>query len=207
MSEQYFSDKPLSKQDVREFSAELAGRQFRFRTDAGVFSKDDVDPGSRLLISVLPCRPGDRVLDVGCGYGPIGIAAAWLVAPTGTVLMVDVNPRAAALARHNLQMNGLTNAEVFVSDGLEGVPGVGVDWVVINPPIRAGKVVVRRLVAEAMARLRPDGAMLMVIRTKQGAKSMETYLDERYGRTTVLKKDGGFRVLQTVKSHESATKA
>ncbi len=199
MSDHYFSDQPASKQDIREFTAELAGRQFRFRTDAGVFSKDDVDPGSRLLISVLPCQPGEELLDVGCGYGPIGAAAAWLVGPEGRVYMVDINPRAAALARQNLQSNGLDNAQVFVGDGLDALPPFAVDWVAINPPIRAGKAVVRRLVSQAMDRLRPGGAMLMVIRTKQGAKSMEQYLHEHHGRTQVIKKDGGFRILQTEK--------
>ncbi len=195
MDEQYFSSDPTSKRDMREFTAELVGHRFRFRTDAGVFSKDDVDVGTRLLTEELPCRPGDVVLDLGCGYGPLGAAAAVLVGENGKVYLVDVNPRAVSLARENMERNGLGQTQVLLSHGLEALSGVQFDWVVTNPPIRAGKAVVRKLLADAFDCLKPGGSLLLVIRTKQGAKSMEQYLRSQLGPTETVRKQSGFRVL------------
>ena len=91
MSEHYFTAKPGAEHRPSDFTAELKGRTYRFVTDAGVFSKGEVDFGTRLLIDCLELRPGDVVLDLGCGYGPIGVVAGDLVGPDGRVYMVEVN--------------------------------------------------------------------------------------------------------------------
>ena len=139
--EHYFPPKPQSQHEPFQFTVELFDREFTFMTDAGVFSKTEIDPGTLLLISALPVKAGDRVLDLGCGYGPIGIAAAYLAGPTGTVDLIDINQRAVELATMNAALNGLHNIRVWQSDGFAAVVG-SYDWIVTNPPVRAGKKVI-----------------------------------------------------------------
>lgn len=199
MSDHYFTAKPGAEHKPFQFQAELRGRVYYFQSDAGVFSKGEVDFGTRLLIDCLELQPGEVVLDLGCGLGPIGLVAADLVGPTGRVYMVDVNERAVELARKNVQANGICNAEVLVSDGLSALAGLSFDWVLSNPPIRAGKQVVYSLLTDAFHALKPGGCLLVVIRTKQGAKSLEAYLEELAGSCTTMDKKGGFRVLKCCK--------
>jgi 16S rRNA (guanine1207-N2)-methyltransferase len=181
MTDHYYTHTPHSQHDVREFTAVLRGREYRFQTDAGVFSRTGIDRGTELLIEALLCGPGDTVLDLGCGYGPIGIAAAQLVGPTGHVYLTDVNQRAVELARTNLRLNGVTNATVLGGKAETEWPPEPVDWIISNPPIRAGKAVVYGLMDEAYNRLLPGGGLMVVIRTKQGAASLEKHLAGLFG--------------------------
>lgn len=200
MNDHYFSSEPSAKHDLQEFSAELRGKEYFFRTDAGVFSKNEVDLGTRILIDNLALQPGQTVLDVGSGYGPIGMVAATLVGPLGQVYMVDVNQRACELARANLIRNGIHHAQVFAGDGLKALPThLTFDWVLSNPPIRAGKAVVYPLLTDAFHALKPGGCLLVVIRTKQGAKSLENYLADLAGGCETIEKKAGFRVLKSCK--------
>ena len=185
MSEHYFTQKPTVETRPEVFTAVLKGREYLFRTDAGVFSKKEVDRGTQILINKLNCRLGETVLDLGCGYGPID--------------MVDVNERAVELARANLKLNEIYNATVLVSDGLEALPGKTFDWVVSNPPIRTGKKVVYPLLKSGYDALRPGGCLLVVIRTKQGAKSLEAYLKELAGNCETVERISGYRVLKCCK--------
>ena len=200
MNDHYFTSKPSAKSEPREFAVELRGRTYSFLTDAGVFSKDEVDMGTRILIDTLSLKPGETVLDLGSGYGPIGMVAATLVGPTGRVYMVDVNERACELARKNLIRNGIDHAQVFLGDGINALPeNVGFDWVLSNPPIRTGKAVVYPLLTEGYHALRPGGCLVVVIRTKQGAKSLEGYLQDLAGHCDTIEKKAGFRVLKCCK--------
>jgi len=199
MSEHYFTQKPTVETRPEVFTAVLKGREYLFRTDAGVFSKKEVDRGTQILINKLNCRLGETVLDLGCGYGPIGMVAAVLVGQEGHVYMVDVNERAVELARANLKLNEIYNATVLVSDGLEALPGKTFDWVVSNPPIRTGKKVVYPLLKSGYDALRPGGCLLVVIRTKQGAKSLEAYLKELAGNCETVERKSGYRVLKCCK--------
>jgi len=196
--EHYFTPKPQAQRDPLLFTVELFQREFKFRTDTGVFSRTEIDPGTLLLISVLPVKPGDRVLDLGCGYGPIGIAAAYLAGPAGFVDMIDINERAVELARANAALNGLTNVRAWQSDGFSAVDGT-YDWIVTNPPIRAGKKVIYPMVEKAYGHLNPGGGMLVVIRTKQGAKSMEKKMESVFGNVETVKIKQGYRVLKSVR--------
>lgn len=199
MNDHYFTPQPGTEHRPYEFQAELRGRTYSFQSDAGVFSKGGVDLGSRMLIDSLPLQGGEVVLDLGCGYGPIGIVAAELVGPTGQVYMVDVNERAVDLARRNVEANGITNAHVVVSNGLAALSGLSFDWVLSNPPIRAGKKVFYPMLTDAYHALKPGGCLLVVIRTKQGAKSLQAYLAELAGNCTTVAMKGGYRILQCCK--------
>lgn len=199
MNDHYFTSRPSAEHETIEFEAELRGKIYSFRTDSGVFSKNEVDLGSRILIDALSLLKGQTVLDLGCGYGPIGMVAAELVGSTGQVYMVDVNERALDLARENLARNRIENAQVILSDGLDSVKNLNFDWVLSNPPIRAGKKVVYALLTDAYNALKPGGCLLVVIRTKQGAKSLEAYLKDLTGNCETIKKKAGFRVLKCCK--------
>ena len=197
MSEHYYTSEPKTASDRRSFSVELRGSRFRLVSDAGVFSRDGVDYGSRALIERMDFAEDANVLDLGCGYGPIGLAAARL-APRGHVTMLDINERAVCLARENAEANGVTNVEAMRSDLYEAVDGQRFDAILSNPPIRAGKVVVHRILTEAMLHLVPGGALWIVIQNKQGAPSARAKLEETFGEGAVeeIGKDKGYRVFR-----------
>ncbi len=192
MGEHYFTQNPASAHRERTFETTVCGLTLSFVTDAGVFSKDGLDPGSRLLIETLPPLSG-RVLDLGCGWGPIGAALA-LKNPDARLVLADVNERALALARRNLALNG-ARAEVVESDGFSALGGV-FSHVVTNPPIRAGKAVIYALFDEARRRLTPGGTLTVVIRKQQGAPSALKHLEETFGNAEILDRDAGYWIIR-----------
>ena len=192
MPEHYYTAAPASAHDERRRAVRALGVTMDFITDAGVFSRDGLDAGTRVLLEALPPLSG-RVLDLGCGWGALGGVLAKKWADVRFVL-TDVNERAAALAERNLKLNGLDNFEVVCGDGFSAVEGK-FDWIVTNPPIRAGKQVIYALFAEAKNYLVPGGALALVIRTQQGAKSAERYLRGIYKSVETLDVSGGYRVL------------
>lgn len=195
MNDHYYSRKPAAASDRHTFETVLRGIRLKLTTDAGVFSRDGVDYGSRVLIAMMDVPNGARVLDVGCGYGPIGLTAAGL-APEGFVTMIDINERAVELARLNADGNGIHNVEAVQSDRLAAVADRTYDVILTNPPIRAGKAVVHRIFEEAFERLAPGGSLWIVIQNKQGAPSARTKLEELFGEEKVeeIGKDKGYRV-------------
>lgn len=202
MTEHYFSGRPQATSDPAEFSVVLRGREFRFRTDASVFSRERVDFGSRLLIETVSLQSDDLVLDLGCGYGPIGLVAAAFV-PRGRTYLVDVNERAVGLAQYNLEHNGLEGrGEVRMGDGTAPVQGIAFTKVLMNPPVRAGKALVYRLVDEAYAALAPEGSLWVVIQNKQGAPSMAEKLKATFGNCQDVERKAGYRILCAIR-HES----
>ena len=192
MTEHYYTADPGSAHDERRFECEILGRRLIFTTDAGVFSRDGLDRGTEVLLESLPPLRG-RVLDLGCGWGAVGVAlaAAW---PELEVVMTDVNRRAAALARRNLAENGV-RATVLQGDGFASVEG-SFDAIITNPPIRAGKAVIYGLFAQARERLKPGGALYVVIRKQQGAASALKYLKEVYAQAETVDRGSGFHVLK-----------
>lgn len=193
MEDHYYSSRPTSQRRPAEFAAVLGGRRMMLRTDAGVFSRGGIDRGTELLLEALVLPAGARVLvDLGCGYGPIGLAMA-AMAPEARVYMIDPNERACELARANACRNGLPNIEVLQGEGLTLVPD-RIDLIATNPPIRAGKKVVYGLMREAAGRLAAGGELWTVIRTSQGAKSLEAELRLLFPEVEEVEKGGGFRV-------------
>jgi 16S rRNA (guanine1207-N2)-methyltransferase len=198
--EHYYTNQPGADSKEQTFTFELRGREFRFITDRGVFSKNRIDFGSVLLIEAMEIKDGMDVLDVGCGYGPIGMAAATL-SPSGNVLMVDVNERAVSLANRNISLNAIQNAQAIVSDRLTAVPSDRkFDVILTNPPIRAGKQVVHGIFEDAVHYLMPGGSLWVVIQKKQGAPSALAKLQGLYSEVREVAKKKGYSVFQAIKS-------
>jgi len=201
VSDHYYTNRPTVEHDERTFAFDLRGHTLRFVTDAGVFSRDRIDFGSVLLIESMEFAPDANVLDVGCGYGPIGLTAAKL-AERGRVTMIDVNERAVELAKRNAEANGIRNVEVLVSDVYSAVQDRRFDVIVTNPPIRAGKEIVHRIFTEGYGLLRPGGEMWVVIQKKQGAPSALKKLQETYAEVEEAERSKGYYVYRARKSEQ-----
>ena len=197
MAEHYFSDRPRAAHAPRKFQAVLRGRPLVFRTDSAVFSRTGVDRGTELLIESLEVGPGESLLDLGCGYGPIGLAIVRAV-EGARVVMTDVNRRAIVLSRRNAELNRLA-VEVCEGPLYEPVAGMVFDHIASNPPIRAGKAVVHGIVDGAPAHLRAGGSLWLVARTKQGAPSLRAKMQETFGNAEIVARSGGFRVLRSIR--------
>ncbi|NJP35993.1 class I SAM-dependent methyltransferase [Alkalicoccus luteus] len=193
MADHYYSKKPSAASSPRELKESVLGTELSFTVDSGVFSKGGLDFGSRLLLESLEeAKAEGRLIDAGCGWGPIGIfAAVWY--PARPVLMVDVNERSVELSRRNADRNGATRAEVRQQDLLEGLDDDSAAMIVSNPPVRAGKEVVFRLYEQAWRVLKQNGTLTIVIQKKQGAPSTKAKLEELgFTVETAAKKKGYF---------------
>lgn len=199
MSQHYYSKNPQTTSKPQEWAYTLRGEKIQFQTDSGVFSKNEVDFGSRLLIEAFEDSSVEGpILDVGCGYGPIGIAVAKSF-PQKKVHMVDVNERAIELAKKNAARNNADNVEIYESDGLSSVKEEGFSAILTNPPIRAGKETVFRFYEEASAKLAPGGSIWVVIQKKQGAPSTKEKLTELFGNCRVADKKKGYFIFEARK--------
>lgn len=195
MSKMYYAENPDAAHDIHELRVELLGEKMTFLTDAGVFSKKMVDFGSQLLLKCLEVNQGETVLDVGCGYGPLGLSLAKAYGVQAT--MVDINNRALDLARQNAERNKV-EATIFQSNIYEQVEGT-FDHVISNPPIRAGKQVVHEIIEKSKDFLEIGGDLTIVIQKKQGAPSAKSKMEDVFGNCEIVKKDKGYYILRSVK--------
>ncbi len=177
------------------------GMQLKYVTDQGVFSKSGIDFGSRLLVETiqqsidkLPLveRPGS-ILDLGCGYGAMGLALA-KKNTNCTISMVDINERAVQLCRKNALSFGLANVKVEQSDGFEALSHHVFDWIITNPPIRAGKSLIHTWFEQAAAHLNPTGQLWIVIQKKQGAPSARKKLESLFAFVDEVERDKGYSI-------------
>jgi len=199
MGGQYFERRPASARRPARITVTIRGRPFLFQTDSGVFSREGLDRGTELLLEAIEVGPCESILDLGCGYGVIGIVAAHL-SEGGHVILTDVNERAAALARANLAGNGIRNAEVRIGDVYAPVDGLVFDHILCNPPIRAGRAIVDRIISEAPPHLLDGGSLWLVARTRQGADTLRLRMTKAFDGADVVKRGSGYKVLRSIKS-------
>lgn len=191
----YYDEHPDAQHDIHELHVVLLGERMKFLTDAGVFSKKMIDFGSQVLLSCLSFQQGEMVLDVGCGYGPLGLSLVKALGVHAT--MVDVNTRALDLAQKNAALNQV-EAKIFQSNVYDEVEGC-FDHIISNPPIRAGKKVVHEVLSGSFDHLNPGGDLTIVIQKKQGAPSAKAKMEEIFGNCEILKKDKGYYILRSEK--------
>jgi 16S rRNA (guanine1207-N2)-methyltransferase len=199
LSEHYYSRTQNVESDPKYWDYTLRNKLFRFKTDNGVFSKSEVDFGSRLLIEsfILPEVTGP-ILDVGCGYGPIGLSIAKSF-PERMVHMVDVNERALELAKENALHNGVQNVDIYESDRLLNAKDSNFAAILTNPPIRAGKKVVHDIFEQSYEHLTSQGELWIVIQKKQGAPSAIEKLKVLYAEVETVEKSKGYFIIKAKK--------
>ena len=198
-TEHYFSERPKVASQRRESLDFLyRGTRRTFVVDRGVFASTSIDPGTSLLIETLdPAPDSDHILDLGCGWGAIGIAASGRPRK-GTSLLTDVNRRAALLARANLRRNRIENAEVKIGSGFVPVAAETFDLIATNPPYHAGGLASSlSLLEEAPRHLAPTGRLLLVGKGSQGIRFYQRWLSEHWAPgVEVRARGGGYRVLE-----------
>lgn len=195
--EHYFTSDPTVKSEERIIEYEIKGKTFSFISDNGVFSKNHVDSATELLVKTIYDEVTGKILDVGCGYGVIGITLATNKKVT-EVTMIDINHRALELAKRNAIRNKVEEkTKVLESNSFEQIKEK-YDVVVTNPPIRAGKSVIYQIYADAKEHLLDGGALYIVINKKHGAPSTIKYLEELFGNVEILDKKAGFNVIKCV---------
>lgn len=201
--EQYFAERPRSASRRRELRFLYRGELLSFETDRGVFATESLDPGTALLIANMSVGRRERVLDLGCGWGAIGAAAARSAVEGGAVL-TDVNRRAVLLARSNLRRNRIANAEVRAGGLFAPVGEERFDLIATNPPYHAGRPLVLELLAQAPAHLQPGGRLLLVGKGSQGIRFYQQWLAEHWaGGVEVLARGSGYRVLEARPARDS----
>lgn len=200
MSEHYYSRTQKVESDPKFWDFTLKNNQFRFKTDNGVFSKREVDFGSRLLIESFEMPNTDGLLlDVGCGYGPIGLSLAKYYQDR-MIHMVDVNGRAIELAKENAELNRIQNVKVYESDCLLNVKEKTFAAILTNPPIRAGKKTVHDIFEQSFEHLTSQGELWVVIQKKQGAPSAIEKLNNLFNHVETIDKSKGYFVIKAKKS-------
>lgn len=203
MTEHYYSQNPSVEHDERRIKTTFFQKNFTFKTDAGVFSKRAVDFGTTLLIESISLKNGSKVLDLGCGYGPIGITIASKL-QNGEVLLVDINERAVELAKENIQLNrnlisDQVKIEAIQSEGFSRINHEGFHYIFLNPPIRAGKTLIYQLFEESHKHLEDQGELWIVIQKKQGATSAMKKLNSLFSVVEEVDKKKGYSIIKSKK--------
>jgi 16S rRNA (guanine1207-N2)-methyltransferase len=190
---QYFDPEPAVTSSPQTVGLVLPDLSVRLTTDRGVFSREGVDPGTKLLLlEAPPLPPSGDLLDLGCGYGPIAVAMG-VRSPGSTVWAVDVNQRALALTSANASAAGLSNVRVALPDDVPDDVRFARIW--SNPPIRVGKAIMQDLLSRWLARLAPDGSAVLVVHKHLGADSLARWLETSGWSVARLVSRMGYRLL------------
>lgn len=192
----YYTENDDLISEPEQFIFNYRGKALTFVSDNGVFSKKMIDYGSRVLLEAISIDSSKKtLLDVGCGYGTFGIALK-SVYPFLEIDMVDVNDRALNLARENLKLNNMS-ANVYLSNTYDKVENK-YDLIVTNPPIRAGKEIVTKILVESKKYLNLNGEIWVVIQKKHGAPSAKKNLESVFKKVDIVKRDKGYYILRAI---------
>lgn len=192
MKEHYFSEKPESELNLTKISARLRGSEIELWTGAGVFSGKKVDKGTELLANDCIIKENWRILDLGCGYGAVGISIAKAY-PSSEVVMTDINNRAVKLARMNKKLHNLKNVSVVQGDMYENAPGK-FDAILLNPPQAAGKEICFKMIGESKGFLKKDGVLQVVARHNKGGKTLAEKMKSVFGNIGEVSIKSGYRI-------------
>lgn len=198
LTDHYFSEHPRSKPRYGLICTHLRGKPFEFLTASGVFSMRRIDLGTELLIESMVLPKDGCVLDMGCGYGAVGVAAAAFSSHL-RVVMVDLNTRAVWLARQNVIRNGVGNVEVRRGCLYEPLEDLVFDCVLSNPPVSAGMDTVKTMISEAPEHMTRKALFQMVVRSKIAGKRFCGFFEEAFGNVEVLARGSGYRILMSQK--------
>lgn len=194
----YFTDNRELAKNRKDLSFRFSCFNLTFVSDNGVFCKNYIDEGSIVLLEVLNKNNlGKKILDVGCGYGTIGITLKKCF-PDSLIDMVEINPRAIELAEINAKRNNC-DVRIIESDIYSNVNDSDYTDIVTNPPIRAGKKVIYRIFEEAHNHLCDGGTLWIVIRKNHGAQSAKKFVEGVFGNCEIIKKEKGYYILKSVK--------
>lgn len=194
--EHYFIAKEHSESDYFTFKEKLFDKEFVFKSCDDIFSKDRVDYGTKVLIETVAknFNLSGNVLDVGCGYGAIAIVLASLFGDANFT-MCDINNTAVELSQENIKRNGIKNInKVCVSDAYEKI-GNGLNYIITNPPIKAGKKNLLNILEGAYEHLVDGGKLVFVIKKKHGEDSIRKHISSIYSSVEILKRDSGYYIL------------
>jgi 16S rRNA (guanine1207-N2)-methyltransferase len=197
MTEHYFSAKPKSIFREETFKTGILGQQFLIHTAPSIFSSRRVDFGTRLLIEKAVVQKNAEVLDLGCGYGIVGIAIK-KKQPDIRMTMSDINERAVILARKNCRVNSI-ECEINLSDIFDGMPGREFDAILTNPPFSAGKKICEQFIAQSHSHLTKGGSLQLVAPHNKGGSSLKKMMEERFGNVKSIAKRGGYQVYLSIK--------
>lgn len=193
MSHYFSQDQNNTKSNPKAIAFRVHNVELSVLTDHGVFAKDGLDRGTKVLLEHLSLEKGKTVLDLGCGYGSVGL---FVSKKFGCLVdYVDINERALDLTKQNLVKNKV-EGRVFQSDGLDNVTAT-YDYIITNPPIRAGKKVIYRFFKDARNHLTKNGEFYVVINKKHGADSALKKLQTIYQQVEIIGKDKGFYVIKS----------
>jgi len=190
--EHYYSEKQTSKLRIKEIEVTLRGNKLKFYTGSGVFSIGQIDKGTKLLIEASIIQPNWKILDLGCGYGAIGISIAKAF-PLAHITMTDINERAIKLARMNIELNNLKNIELIKSNLYQNIQEK-FDTIITNPPQLAGRKICFEIIEKAKDHLEKEGLLQLVARHNKGGKELEKKMNEVFGNVEEIAKKGGYRV-------------
>ncbi len=192
MKEHYFSEKPESELKLTKISARLRGSEIELWTGAGVFSGKKVDKGTELLANDCIIKENWRILDIGCGYGAVGISIAKAY-HSSEVVMTDINNRAVKLARMNKKLHNLKNISVVQGDIYENVSGK-FDAILLNPPQAAGKETCFKMIEESKGFLKKRGVLQVVARHNKGGKTLAEKMKSIFGNMEAVSIKSGYRI-------------
>ncbi|MGX7105540.1 class I SAM-dependent methyltransferase [Globicatella sanguinis] len=202
MSNQYFENNEHLDHNVRTIQFQWLNFPLIFKTDSGVFSKNQVDYGSKVLLEAvvedLSSLLEGPIVELGSGYGPIAISLAKSY-PKIEVIGVEINQRAQLLSQDNAKLNQVSNCTFIHHDATTVTLKKSAQVVVTNPPIRAGKAVIQAFVKQAHQILQPNGILYVVIQKKQGAPSMAKYMERLFDNVEKITQDKGYWILKSVK--------